>query len=171
MDAEAYRKVVQGAKDRVFGYAARLLGDREEARDVAQEALVRLWEHRSDVTGDEAARAWLLRTAHNLCFDRLRLRSARPQADAETVLPLVAGREADGPAHAFDRRETGRALERVLAQLAPRDRAVLLLRDVHGMSYEEAAGLLGLPLGTLKAALHRARERARVLLLAAGVRP
>lgn len=169
MDADAYREVVMAAKDRVFGYAARLLGDREDARDVAQEALVRLWEHRDSVENGEAARAWLLRTAHNLCFDRLRMRSTRPQADP-VVLECVGGGGAC-PEREVRSRETGRAIEQVLAALEPRDRALLLLREVQGLSYDEMATLLELPLGTLKAALFRARERARAMLVSRGVRP
>ncbi len=171
MDAETYRQVVLEAKDRVYGYAARLLGDREEARDVAQEALVRLWEHRDGIDDAAGARYWVLRATHNLCFDRLRLRTTRPEAhDGGAVLEATpAG--APGPERAAQNGETARALDAALARLAPRDRAVLLLREVHGLSYDEIAQAAELPLGTVKALLHRARERARTLLVAAGVRP
>lgn len=72
MDGDTYRLAVRAHKNRVFSYAARLLADRDDARDVAQEALVRLWEHREKVPEVATARAWLLKTAHRLCVDRVR---------------------------------------------------------------------------------------------------
>jgi RNA polymerase sigma-70 factor (ECF subfamily) len=135
---------------------------------VAQEALVRLFTHR-DAVVPEAARAWLLRTAHRLCLDRLRQRASRPQAEAEALdtLPSQGGQ----PDHEAAGRQLGVRIEAALASLSPRDRSLLLLREVHGMPYEEMADTLAVPLGTLKAALHRARERCRQALLGAGVQP
>ena len=173
MDRDGFRETVLGHKDRVHSHALWMLRDREEARDVAQEAFVRLWEHRAEVV-DGAARGWLLRTAHNLCIDRLRRRAARP----EGPLGPAAGEGPGGPAAATAdperlaaSAETGRAIRGALGALSPRDRAAVLLREVHGLSYEETARALGVPLGTLKAALHRARERLRRELAAAGVTP
>lgn len=170
MDEEGFQKAVLEHKDRVYGFAARMLNDREEARDVVQEALVKLWQHRQTVE-DEFARAWLFRTAHNLCIDRFRLRARAPQAGLENLDRLADPRAHFGAAENARGGETGRAIEQVLAQLTPRDRAVLLLREVEGLSYAELSRLLGTPEGTLKAVVFRARERARRRLVAAGVRP
>ena len=168
MDVGEYQRAVLDHKDRVYSFAVHLLRDSEEGRDVAQEAMVRLFTHR-DAVVPEAARAWLLRTAHRLCLDRLRQRVARPQAEPEMLDEIAADhgrpdREAAG-------RQLGVKIEAALASLSPRDRSLLLLREVHGMPYEEMADTLSVPLGTLKAALHRARERCRQALLGAGVRP
>lgn len=171
MNDASYKQVVHASKDRVFGYATRLLGgDREEAKDVAQEALVRLWENRDKVPDEASAAAWLLRTAHNLCFDRLRMRTTRRAADVEE-LDELAGPAGNAPDRDIDRRQMRRQIEEVLAGLSPRDRAALLMRDAYGLSYDELAASLGVPLGTVKALLHRARERARAKLVTAGVRP
>jgi RNA polymerase sigma-70 factor (ECF subfamily) len=119
-----------------------------------------------------AARPWLVRTAHNLCLDRIRFtRSGRAGALSNTE--LLASIAADGetsPDRRAALRETTEAIAGALALLAPRDRGVLLMREVHGLRYDEMAEVLGLPLGTLKAVVHRARERFREKLLAAGVR-
>ncbi len=169
MTNDTYRDAVQEIKDRVFSYSARLLGDVEEAKDVAQEALVRLWEHRESIPDTARARAWTLRTAHNLAMDRLRQRSARPQV-AEEVLEFLPTRGAD-PERRASGRESVRQLEKALATLGESERSVVLMREVHGLSYDEMAGILGAPLGTIKARLHRGRERLRELLREAGVRP
>jgi RNA polymerase sigma factor (sigma-70 family) len=172
MKTEGYRRLVLETKDRLFTYAAYLLGDVEEARDVAQEALVRLWEHRGEIVVSASARAWLMRTAHNLCMDRLRLRAGRASIDLqdEALERMPAGRNGS-PERAASSREIGEAITRALGDLGARDRSVLLLREVDGMSYGEIAMMLGLPLGTLKAVLHRAREKLRRLLTQEGVRP
>lgn len=169
MTEGAFRETVLEHKDRVFAYATGMLRHREEARDVAQEALVRLWEHREGVEPG-TVRAWLLRTTHNLCVDRLRRRAVR----LESALDGATDRFPDGqpdPERAALASVDGRRLEDALLRLEPRDRAIVLMREVQGMSYDEIARVLDLPLGTLKAALHRARERLRDDLVRAGVTP
>ena len=169
MTNDTYRTAVQEIKDRVFSYSARLLGDVEEAKDVTQEALVRLWEHRDSVPDTPRARAWTLRTAHNLAMDRLRQRSARPQA-AEEVLEVLPTRAAD-PERSASGRESLRELERAIRLLSESERAVVLMREVEGLSYDEMSETLEVPLGTIKARLHRGRERLREALREAGVQP
>lgn len=170
METADYQRIVVEQKDRVFSFAARLLRDREDARDVAQEALVRLWEHREQVADDASARAWLMRTAHHLCIDRLRQRKTRPHTDVETMdaMPDVTGA---GPERNYAGQQIGGKIQAALTRLTTRDRALVLMREVHQMSYEEMAETLAIPLGTLKAALHRARERCRQELISAGVQP
>ncbi|MDH3593092.1 MAG: RNA polymerase sigma factor, partial [Planctomycetota bacterium] len=161
MDSEGYRRALDAHKDRVYGYALRMLGNTAEAEDVAQEALVRLWRHRKKVDGLDAARAWLLRTAQNLCFDRLRQRRTRPQAVLDEERPGLT-LAPDRAAHSGElAKEIGRALER----LSHRDRSLVVMREIEGMSYGEIASSLEMPLGTVKATLHRAREKLRKTLI------
>lgn len=172
MTPETFRRVVDEHSDRLFGYAAWMLRDREEAREVVQEAFVRLWNHRAKVDEGPAARAWLLRTAHNLCLDTLRRGSRRPETALEALPPLaVPASTAPGPdreAHSGELRE---GIARALRELGERDRAILVMREIQALPYEEIASALGMPLGTLKATLHRARGRLREKLVAAGMRP
>jgi len=172
MDQDGYRQTVLRHKDRVFSYAAYLLCNREEAQDVAQEALVRLWEHRQKVPAEGgAAKAWLLRTAHNLCMDRHRIRCSRPESPPEILETHEALDAASHPAKQAEGQELRKGIEAALARLSPRDRAVVVMREMQGLSYEEMSSSLDLPLGTLKAVLHRARNRLRVQLADAGVTP
>lgn len=169
MDGEAFERVARENKDRIHAFAARMLRSHAEGQDVAQEALVRLWQHREGVDGD-GARFWLHRTAHNLCIDRLRRRRASPEVDGE-LLETVGRDRAAGPARLAESDQTGRLIERALGRLSERDRAVLLLREVQGLPYAEIAEILDVPLGTLKARLHRAREQLRAKLVRWGVTP
>ncbi len=169
MESEAYERVVKDEKDRLFSYAARMLRRPADAQDVAQEALVRLWQHRTQVE-HAGAPFWLRRTVHNLCIDRIRRRKTRQEVDTELNEAITAdGRS--GPARLAESAELGDLIETALGKLHPRDRAVLILREIEGLPYGEIAGILDVPLGTLKARLHRAREQLRTRLVRAGVAP
>ncbi len=169
MEAAAFREVVLRHKDRVHAYAVWMLGNAEEARDVAQEVLVRLWQNTAKVEIDLAL-PWLLRTTYRLCIDKTRRRKVRSEVSGDGVLdPVPAGDP--GPDRRAVSDEVGRAIAAALDRLHEVDRAVVVMREVQGMSYEEIAGALGLPLGTVKAKLHRARDRMRRDLVGAGVTP
>ncbi len=170
MTTKEFEAAVMDHKDRVHNYARAILRDPEDAKDVAQECLIRLWHHREQIEPGIHCRNWLLRSAHNLCIDRLRRRFTRP----ETVRDDDASDPTDGrpgPERLTASAEIAGRLERALLELDHRDRAVVLLREVEGLAYEEIAEMLDLKLGTLKATLHRAREKLRNALVAAEVTP
>lgn len=170
MTTTEFQAAVLEHKDRVHSYARRLLRDSEDAKDVAQECLVRLWHHRERVTPGPGCRSWLLRSAHNLCVDRLRRRSSRQEIARDEDAPDPTDVR-PGPERLASSAEVGGRLESALLDLDHRDRAIVLLREVEGLSYEEIAELLDLKMGTLKATLHRAREKLRHALVAAEVTP
>lgn len=170
MNEEAYEQAVLLHQERVHAYARYMLRNPAEAQDVAQEALVRLWQHRSRVEPG-GARCWLMRTTHNLCIDRVRKSRVRAEIDdGATALDLTAD-VAPGPQKLAESDELGRVIEGALASLSPDDRSVVVMREVQGLAYEEIAAVLGSPLGTIKARLHRARERLRARLCRVGVTP
>ena len=169
MDREEYEMAVLEHRNRVHSHAVYMLHAPEDARDVAQEALVRLWVHRERVRPDTVG-SWLLRTTHNLCIDRLRRRKTRPEADPETLM-FLEDDDSPAPDRSAHGSELGDAIVRALKTLSPRDRAAVLMREVQGMSYDEIAEAIDMPLGTLKSILHRARERLRRELSTAGVTP
>lgn len=169
MDNEAFEDAAREHKDRIHGYAVHLLRDVEEAKDVAQEALVRLWQNWNRVDR-QGRRTWLMRTTHNLCIDRIRKRRVRGEVDGENVIPLAPD-GAPGPTRLAESSQLATAIHKALGTLAVEDRAVVILREVQGLHYDEIARMLDMPLGTIKAKLHRARERLRGKLVRAGVAP
>jgi RNA polymerase sigma-70 factor (ECF subfamily) len=169
MTTVEYESAVREHKDRVYGYARSLLRDSEDARDAAQECLVKLWQHKDHVEPGIGCRNWLLRAAHNLCIDRIRRRNVRAEIDPEESFEPVDVRP--GPERLAAGRHAAGLLERALMGLTERDRAIVLLREVEGLPYEEIASILGMNLGTLKATLHRARERLRRDLVRQEVTP
>jgi len=170
MTTTEFQAAVLEHKDRVHSYARSILRDSEDAKDVAQECLVRLWRHHEKVEPGAGCKNWLLRAAHNLCIDRLRRRSSRPETSpGDDVAEPTDARP--GPERLASSTEVGGRLERALLDLDHRDRAIVLLREVEGLSYEEIAEALGLKMGTLKATLHRSREKLRIALVRAEVTP
>jgi len=151
--------------------ARSLLHDRDEADDVVEQALLRAREAAPAFRGARGLRTWMLRIVANLCRDRLRRRrfvAGRP----EDLDPLAhAGLRIDPAAEwdaALDRERLLADLERALASLSAEQREVVVLRDRLGLSYEEVAETLSVPLGVVKSRLFRARESLRRKLGATG---
>jgi RNA polymerase sigma factor (sigma-70 family) len=157
-----FESEVAAHQHRLYGFARYQLRDEEEARDVVQETLLRLWTNRSKI--DRAmSTAWLTRVCRNACIDRLRKRRTRQPADlpiddvfADDATP------ADVMLHDGDMRERVLAL---LEDLAEPYRSLVILRDIQDLSYDEIASAMDLPLNTVKVYLHRARKRLRTRLL------
>jgi len=168
MTRSEYRQVVLGVKDRINTFAAWFLRDVEEAADVTQDALLRLWERRADVR-PAAARTWLYRTAHRLCVDRVRRRNGRGAIMLDDAR-LTAVEESAAPPEVLGEAERRTDVARALTEMSPRDRALLVLRELEGMTYEQIGEVVACPLGSVKVGLHRARERLRRKLTEVEVR-
>jgi RNA polymerase sigma-70 factor (ECF subfamily) len=155
-DAPAFEELVMTYQHRVFGVALRMLGNRAEAEDVAQEAFVRAHRALGAFRGDAKLSTWLYSITSRLCLNRLasgERRMARRGEDALLRLSDAGPR----PDAALERRELETALGRAIAELPEDRRIVVVLRDIEGLSYEEIAQVLELELGTVRSRLHRAR--------------
>ena len=139
-------------------YARGLTGHPERADDLVQDTLERAWRKLSLWRRHGEVRAWMFGIMHNLFIDRLRSERSRPEDSAGDDLPEVAQR-ATQP----DRLEL-RDLERALQRLSAEHREVLLLVGLEDLSYQEVAGVVGVPIGTVMSRLSRARERLRAEL-------
>lgn len=140
-DAEAARLLTARHLGRVYGFAARLLGDRAEAEDVAQEAMLRLWRAAGVWRAGEAQlSSWLYRVTVNLCTDRQRSR-ARRRTEALDDVAEPADDRADTEA-ALLSRERADALQAALATLPDRQRQAVVLRHIEGLSNPEIAAIL-----------------------------
>ncbi len=169
-DALAWEVLVREYQGRVFGLAYHLLSRVEDAQDVAQEAFVKVYRSLGNLPREADFVPWLLAIARNAALDHLRRAKARPQAWdlPEGALEAFRDPEADpeARAHAHQRRTH---LLKALQTLGASSREVLLLRDIHGLSVEEVAGLLDVPEGTVKSRTSRARLELADRLLAQGV--
>ena len=170
-DALAWEAFVRGFQGRIFALSYSYVGDREEARDLAQEIFVRLYETRDQWAGGDEFLPWLFRVARNRSIDYLRRRKVRTPAVAVSDETLAEFPDAaPGPetqAVESDRRTLLRA---ALAGLTAINREIVVLRDVHGLSVQHVASILAIPVGTVKSRASRARVElaAKVLALSRG---
>lgn len=162
-DAAAARELTARLVPRVLGYAARLLGDRAEAEDVAQEAMLRLWRASSGWRAGEAqVSTWLYRVVTNLCTDRLRARGRRGPVGTGD-LPDVADAAAGAEAGLIEADRIA-ALDAALAQLPERQRQALVLRHLEGVSNPEIAAVMDIGVEAVESLTARAKRALATLL-------
>jgi RNA polymerase sigma-70 factor, ECF subfamily len=155
-DLSAFEELVDRHRDVVLRVAARIVGQ-SDAEDVTQDAFLRAFHRLQRFRGDATFRAWLLQITHNAAVDHLNRRRGEPvDDDAPHDVPVDELERM--PAERLEQRERARRLEKKLRALSPEHRAVLVLRDIEGFSYDEIAQITSAPLGTVKVRVHRARR-------------
>ncbi|MEU0278211.1 RNA polymerase sigma factor SigM [Streptomyces sp. NPDC088147] len=156
----AFGELVRRHRDRLWAVALRTLGDREEAADAVQDALVSAFRAAHTFRGQSAVTTWLHRITVNACLDRARKAASRrtsPVDDTERLEQLLEPHEsAEAPA---ERQDLHRELLAALAKLPVDQRAALVLVDMQGYPVAEAAAVLGVPTGTVKSRCARGRAR------------
>lgn len=169
-DPEAFGEIVRRHRDRLWAVALRTLGDREEAADAVQDALVSAYRAAHTFRGQSAVTTWLHRITVNACLDHIRKAASRktaPVDDPERLEQLLEPHEsASAPA---ERNDLHRQLLEALGTLPAEQRAALVLVDMQGYPVAEAARVLDVPTGTVKSRC--ARGRARLLPLLTHLRP
>lgn len=155
-DQDACRELVERHKDDAFRLAYRFVQNAEDAKDVSQEAFIHLFRSLDRFRPDGRVKSWLYRIIVNSCIDLLRKRKRRPAVPLrdEASLPTADG----DPAELAARDETAAQVRRVLDSLPLKYRVVLTLRELEGLSCEEAAATLGILRPTARWRLHQARK-------------
>lgn len=155
-DQAAFEQLVRRHQRYVFNVAYRVLGDTVEAEDVTQEAFVRAWRGLAGFREQARFTTWLYRITHNLCLNRLpKLRRELLQVEP---LEDILDDAAPAPPDLLEAREQMAFLHAELGRMPEKYRLVLSLRYLQHLSYEEIATALGVPLGTIKTHIHRARR-------------
>ncbi|MBI4593655.1 MAG: sigma-70 family RNA polymerase sigma factor [Candidatus Rokubacteria bacterium] len=165
----AFEPLVEKYRERVWRLAYNYLHDREDAWDVAQEAFIRAWRALGSFRGQSAFYTWLFRIAVNVAADRARQRAAQGRAFGgervpEEEMERTMVTETAGPAEAAARAEQRDRIHRALDALPERQRTIIMLSDLQGLTYREIAEVLAIPIGTVMSRLHNARKRLREVL-------
>ncbi|MFD7729085.1 RNA polymerase sigma factor [Kitasatospora phosalacinea] len=156
-DQQSYAELMRRHAPRMLALATRLLGDAAEAEDDVQEACLTAWRHLPDFRGEAAFGTWLYRIVTNRCLNTLRAR--------RTEVPLEAAGEpaspdpAASPERAAESRASVRDLRAALATLTPEQRACWVLRELHGLSYDEIAEVTGTGEPAVRGRIFRARRQ------------
>lgn len=162
-DLPAFERLMEANADRVYHLALRLLGDPQEAEDLAQEAMLRAWNGLPRFRADSAFSTWLYRITTNLCYNRLpRLKQELRALEDERAWAQSDGQQR--PEFQLAGRELGERLESAIAALPEQYRLLITLRHLDDLSYAEIADLCGLPLGTVKTGIHRGRRQLQAAL-------
>ena len=161
MNLLQFERKVYLYQDRVYGFAYYFLNDRDEAQDVTQEVLIRLWKHCRDVD-EERLLGWLLRVTRNACIDALRKRkSFRGMMTVSTDEVLFAKSSDLSPEDSTTVADTRNKLIAAVDRLPDPYRSIVILREIQDLKYEEISGAMDMPLNTVKVYLHRGRKMLR----------
>jgi RNA polymerase sigma-70 factor (ECF subfamily) len=176
-DARSFQSLVVAHQARLFSVAYGMLRDRDEAMDVVQDAFIKAYRKLPEFEGTAAFSTWLYRIAVNLCIDRKRAETRRRKTDLDDAAarnldndPLYAEAEyaprmsGHNPLRNAADKQLGAQIGQAMAQLSDDHRAIVLLREVEGMSYEEIALTLGVPKGTVMSRLFHARKNLQRVL-------
>jgi len=168
-DREAFATLVRRHQDRAFNLAYQMVRNREEALDISQEAFARAYTSLPTFKGEASFTTWLHRIVVNLAIDSLRRRRVSGTAAYDDTRAVPEDLEAepvtpDDPATALESKQVRALLARGIAQLPPAQRAVLVLREIEGMTYEEISRAIGCTLGTVMSRLFYARRRLQQVL-------
>ena len=166
-DERAFRELVEAERDRVYNITFRMLGNRAEAEDVAQEVFISVFKTIESFREESKLSTWLYRVTVNHCKNRIKYLARRHERDRDELDERSHSQETNGavtgpPRHAQpDRALAGAQMERLLqeaiGELEEDHRIVVVLRDIEDLSIEEICEITGLPDGTVKSRLHRAR--------------
>jgi RNA polymerase sigma-70 factor (ECF subfamily) len=163
-DREAFTELVMHYQVPVYNMALRMVGSRDDAADIAQEAFLRAWEKLRTLKGNPF-KSWLFQIAVNLCYDHFRRRkrvAAMPEEGQEAHV-VSLGLPVPDPAERAEAGERARIVRDSIN--GPDLRTALILRDVNGLAYEEIAAVIRAPLGTVKSRIARARGHVQERLL------
>ena len=170
-DDRAFEEIVRTYQDRVFSLSLRMLGNRQEAEDVAQEVFIAVYRAIRNYRGEGRLYTWIYRIASNTCKNRIKYLKGRnfhrsddledhPRAhlsDGRSGPTMHLQSQVPGPEDVIVGNRLQRAIQREIAALEPEHRLLIVLRDIEGLSYQEMLEITGLQQGTLKSRLHRAR--------------
>ncbi len=167
-DEQAFGEIVRTYGDKVFSLIYRMLGNRQEAEDVAQDVFITVFKTIESFRGEAKFSTWLLRIAANHSKNRIKHLARRPtegvdpedvsqvRQSADRPTPPVQA-HIDAPDKMLEAAEIEKLMQHAIGELPEDQRLLIVLRDIEEMSYEEIGEITGLPEGTIKSRLHRAR--------------
>lgn len=168
-DQEAFRCLVERYQRRVYAVAYGIVRNHDDAWDIAQESFVKAYRNLGRFQGKSGFYTWIYRITYNLCIDSMRSKGRRSfvEIDSNRMLEAAVAEEAPRqthPSRVADQKELGKIIQTALGQLSEKHRAIIVLREIEELSYEEIADVLKVSKGTVMSRLFHARRKLQELL-------
>ena len=173
-DNQAYAKLVERYQRKVFSVALGMVKNQEDAMDITQDTFVKVHKYLGNFQGTSSFYTWLYRIAFNLCIDHIRRAGKRAntefderiggEKDNEDVNQFMSNRNDLSPSKVMKRKELAGIIQDGLSELPPIHQAVIIMRELEGLSYTEMADVLQVSKGTVMSRLHHARQKLRRVL-------
>ncbi len=174
-DQRAFKLLVERYQRKIYAVALGMVKDKEEAMDISQEAFVKVYKYLDHFKGDSSFYTWLYRITVNICIDALRKKQALrgEQVELEEAVKMdtteanigaLGSRLGTNPQKSALRKELAEKIQQALETVPEKHRAILLLREVEGMSYEDLSRTLQIPKGTVMSRLFHARTKVQKIL-------
>lgn len=162
-DAGSFNRLMEKHERRMYAVALRICRNKEDAEDCLQEAMLRIYRALPNFKGMSSFSTWVYRITMNTCLDELRRKKVRraDSLDALTDVGFSPADPSDTPEEHAERSAMRTEIGKAINQLPDDMRAAIVLRDIHGYSYEEIAEILDVNVGTIKSRISRGREKLR----------
>ncbi|MTI19555.1 RNA polymerase sigma factor [Fulvivirga sp. RKSG066] len=157
MSLEAFKIRVLPVKDKLYRFAFRFLKDEEEARDIVQEVLIKVWNKREQMYQLENMEAWCMRITRNMALDRLKSKQYKNTDSIKEGFDVSSGEDVT-PYRSVESNDTMTNIARIISTLPEKQRQIIQLRDVEGYSYKEIVDILDIDMNQVKVNLFRARK-------------
>ncbi len=174
-DKSAFKDLVERYQSKLFSIAFGMVRQREDAMDLVQEAFLKAYRNLDRFEGSAAFYTWLYRITVNVCIDHIRKVKKRYEVDFDEQRPIdssIAGENTLQPStldinpdHNLRRKELLEQIDKALEMLSPNHRQAIILREIHGLSYDEIANVLEVSKGTVMSRLHHARKNLQSQLM------
>jgi RNA polymerase sigma factor (sigma-70 family) len=160
MSLSRFLSQVVPIRQKLYRFAYHLLGNEEDARDIIQDVMVKVWQQQNRMAELDNMEAWCMTIVRNLSLDRMKSRKYRRSEDLDRAGEVAAVHQ-QSPHMAAERQDTMNRVHSTIAELPEKYRTIIQLRDIDGHSYQEIADILAIELGDVKVNLHRARKAVR----------
>lgn len=161
-DSSTFEPIIKTYQDRIYNLCYYLLGNPQDAEDAAQEVFIKAFRNLKGFRPEASLYTWLYRIGVNTCLDQKRKLRPEPLGNESQAEGLASTEPS--PERRYESKEIGQAINSALEHLSKNSRAVIVLKEIEGLPYEEIAEVLNASVGTIKSRLSRAREELRRLL-------
>ncbi|ASZ12831.1 RNA polymerase sigma factor [Chitinophaga pendula] len=160
MSLELFLSQVVPVRQKLYRFAFRLLGNEEDAKDIIQDALLKVWHQQERMAELQNLEAWCMRITRNLALDKIKSRKYRMSEDLERADHVPVAYQQD-PHMAAEKQDVMKKVHAIIHTLPEKYRTIIQLRDMDGYSYQEIADILEVEMSEVKINLHRARKAVR----------